>query len=348
MHRAARKVAKHLLRLACAGPADRDGVGLRRAAEPERERAFALAHVAAAGPHLLPLHLSFHLERDDRADRIAVASHAVPLEHEPQRLRRSIAIVAKHSRRPAVGREHEVEVAIAIKIGRRVAAADERHEEIGSRPLRRDRFKPAATSGVPEKLRRLGVGLSHLHLGDLRLEVTVAGQQVGPPVEIVVEKGQTELQMRATGTRHTHRQRRVGEEQGPCGIVTEKRVGLVGEVADRHRAAAGPPGRLVDAHPRPRPALGIGHARSNSDLGEPPAAQCLGRIGSVLLVVRCISRHVVKEKIPHGVVGDKDVGPAVVVGIGHADAERLRDALRLCASRGRREAGVEHLHARRL
>ena len=146
--------------------------------------------------------------------------------------------------------------------------------------------------------------------------------------------------MRPTRARHADRECRVGKEQRRRGIVDQKSVGLVGEVADGHRAAAGPPRRLVDAHARPRPSLGIGHARSHPDLGESPAAQAVIRLSPC--------RHIVKEKIPHRVVGDKDVGPAVVIGIGNTHSQRLGDAPELLARHGRRQAGIKHLHAGRL
>jgi hypothetical protein len=139
--------------------------------------------------------------------------------------------------------------------------------------------------------------------------VAVRGEDVGPPVEVVVEEERAERE---------REQRRLAEARRRC-LVKEEARSLV--VVERHHLVrevahdqAGAPRPVVvggvDPHRRARHAgLAERHARRHPDLAE----------GAVAVVV--------EELVRLRVVGHEEVGPAVAVVVQHRHAERLRRRL---------------------
>src|SRR5207249_10093790 len=97
------------------------------------------------------------------------------------------AVVAQEAGTAAIGGDQDIELAVAIDVGVGGAAADERLEQVAARVLGGDRHEDEAMfqAAIPEKLRRLGVGLAELHLADILFEVAIGGEQVGTAAEIV-------------------------------------------------------------------------------------------------------------------------------------------------------------------
>ena len=152
---------------------------------------------------------------------------------------------------------------------------------------------------------RLRVGDVGLHLLDVVLDVPVGQEDVGPAVEVVVEEERTEGEGEQAGPAHAGRGRGVHEEALAL-VVVEARH-LVGEVADDQagEAAAVVVGG-VDAHgPARAPVLVEGDAGAQTPLLEGPVA---------LVAV---------EAVGLGVVGHRQVRPAVAVEVEGGHAQRL-------------------------
>ena len=107
-------------------------------------------------------------------------------------------VVAQEPARAAVGGEDDVQVPVAVDVGIRGAAADHGREEVGAGRFGADLNEQGAAdlAGIPEELRRLGVGLGGIDGGDLGLEMAVGPEQVGVAVEVVIEPEEAELQRR--------------------------------------------------------------------------------------------------------------------------------------------------------
>jgi hypothetical protein len=92
-------------------------------------------------------------------------------------------------------------------------------------------------------------------------------------------------------------------------VEAEERVRFVGEVGDDDREHVGLNLRRVDAHAAARSAVGVGDAREEARFLEDARAVRAGLV--------------VEEEVPHGVVGDDDIRPAVAVGVARHHAQRL-------------------------
>src|SRR5205807_9381788 len=92
-------------------------------------------------------------------------------------------------------------------------------------------------------------------------------------------------------------------------IEVQKRVRLVGEVADHDSAVAGTILPPVDAHTGAGAAIRVGDSFRDTDFHEAPASL------AVALVV--------KEEIARSVVGHDDIGPAILIQVAGDDPERL-------------------------
>src|SRR5262249_8194322 len=144
----------------------RDGGVLR---EAERDREIALRRVAGSTADDAPLPAAGALDADDGADAVLVrlradrahAEEVVPVA----------AVVAIQARRPVVGREQDVEVAVAIVVGVRGAARDDRPHEL--RADRLARVLELLLSDVAEQERRLLELDLRLNASDLLLDVAV-------------------------------------------------------------------------------------------------------------------------------------------------------------------------------
>ena len=125
-----------------------------------------------------------------------------------------VAVVAEDERRAAVGAEDHVEVAVAVEVGVGDSAADERLEQVLAGGCVRS---PARSGRSRPVFQKSWAGWAYLSpardLGDLRLDVAVAGQQVEPAVEVVVEEERAELERRPARPGQAVGQRRVREEQ---------------------------------------------------------------------------------------------------------------------------------------
>ena len=128
-----------------------------------------------------------------------------------------------NKRRAAHLGQHDVEIAVAVNVGKGRAAADDRLEQIAARLLRRItamKPPPSALTGVPEQLRRLRVGLALLDLADLLLQVAVGRQQIQPAVQIVIEKEHAELEQQPAGRADAFGDGFVSEIRAACSAAT--------------------------------------------------------------------------------------------------------------------------------
>ena len=155
-------------------------------------------------------------------------------------------------------------------------------------------------------MRRLRVGDAFLHALDLLFDVTVGHEDVEPAVQIVVEEKASEAEREQTRAAHL-RARRFVHEQSIAFVVVESQH-LIREVADEHAGAAGTVViGSVHAH------AGAGHAV----FAEGHAGQHAGLGKSAVPVV-------VVELVGLRIVGDQQVGPAILVVVEHAHAKSLR------------------------
>ena len=158
---------------------------------------------------------------------------------------------------------------------------------------------------VAEHERDLLVLHLRLHPRDLLLDVSVHGEDVVLPVEVVVEEEDAEGERQQAGAPDGGARRLVDEQ--PVALVAIQREHLVGEVADEQvRAARSIVVGGVGAHRAARDAvLRERHAGRNALLGE--------------RAVAVVSIELVRLRV----VGDEEVGPAVAVVVDHGDAQRL-------------------------
>ena len=77
-------------------------------------------------------------------------------------------------------------------MGLNKSAPGDGFEEIHAGLVRRNYGEAGAV--IPKQLRRLTILLARLNLGDLLFEMAVRCEQIEPPVEIVVEEEQAELE----------------------------------------------------------------------------------------------------------------------------------------------------------
>ena len=93
-------------------------------------------------------------------------------------------------------REHHVEVAVAVNVGKGRTAPDDGFEQVRTGLFRRNGDKASAilVAGVPKQLGRLRVGLARLDFADFLLQMPVGREQVQPAVQIVIEEEQTKLE----------------------------------------------------------------------------------------------------------------------------------------------------------
>ena len=140
---------------------------------------------------------------------------------------------------------------------------------------------------------------------NLLLDVSVHGEDVLLPVQVVVEEEDAEGERQQAGAPDGGARRLVDEQ--PVALVPIQREHLVGEVADEQvRTARAIVVGRVDAHGAARDAiLGERHAGGDALLRE--------------RAVAVVSIQLVRLRI----VRDEDVGPAVAVVVQHGDAQRL-------------------------
>ena len=213
------------------------------------------------------------------------------------------AVVAEQLRGTAIGRDHQIEVAVVVDVGVRGAARDDLPPERG--PGLRRQLLEAMPAEIPEQVRRLRVGDLRLDRADVVGDVAVGGEDIGQPVEVDVEEetGEREREERCL----PHRRRRRFVDEQPVPLVMVQRHHLVREVADDE---AGPAAAVVvggvDAHARARDAGFVERdAGRHADVRE----------GAVSLVAIQLVRL--------RVVGDEQIEPAVGVVIDQGDAERF-------------------------
>ena len=250
----------------------------RAVAEADRERQLALAQVAAAAGHL-PAVASARRPRPSPAPRSPSGSTSCrrpPARAGPSCSRGSLSLRSSRAG-PPLATSTTSRSPSPSKSRNARPAADQRLRTGPARPSRRSTGsnRRCCVAGVPEQLRRLGVLLARLDLGDLRLDVAVARQQVEPAVEVVVEEERAELQRRPARPGQPDRQGRVGEQQRRVrGPGAQERDRLVGEVGDDDGELARQVLAPVDAHAAAGLALvGVGGADRSALLLEHAACR---------------------------------------------------------------------------
>src|SRR5262249_35000095 len=105
-----------------------------------------------------------------------VAAFAVAFQFQANPLMSGAALVAQYFRSAAVVDQHDIEIAVAVDVGKGTAAADDRVKQVGSGGLLRHRLEASFLSSVPEQLGALAKRLVGKHLGNQRLEMAIRAQ----------------------------------------------------------------------------------------------------------------------------------------------------------------------------
>src|SRR5262249_52416694 len=129
------------------------------------------------------------------ADGAAVGTDAVADQFQPNPVVAGLALVAQQPRGSIVCGQHNVEAARTGEIAEGAPTANKRAEQVGTGLCLCNWLEAARlVARVPEELGRLRVGVVLLDLVDIGFKVAVAGKQVGPAVEIVIEEKRAEFQ----------------------------------------------------------------------------------------------------------------------------------------------------------
>ena len=288
------------------GPIDMDIDRPAGRSQPDRHRQFALRLVAPRRADTPSFDAGRRLHRDEGPDRVGIGP-GTGQPHPHPVMTRGLIVPQEAGLRPAGG-EDQVAVAVAVDVGRRHAAADERPVEVGSHEVGRGRAELGRFSGatVPKQLRRLLVELRLLDLVDVLLEMAVGSEDVETAIEIDIGEEDTEGQLLP----------RLGAEAVGHGIVLElhlaplgdiERVHLVGEVADDD------PDLVVIAE--------AGDVDPHRATGLP--LDVVGDAGEVAHLLEPTVARVAEEEVLHGVVGDDDIERPITVEIVKRQPERL-------------------------
>src|SRR5262249_15301933 len=127
-------------------------------------------------------------------------------------------------------------------------------------------------AGVPEQLHGLRVGLAVSYELDFRFEVPVAGQEVWPAIQIVIEVKAAELEEGPAGPGHSFGRGEVGETQPLAILQREQAVRFVGEVGNEKGELTGANLGDVDSHRAALLALRVCDAGFLAHLDEAAAA----------------------------------------------------------------------------
>ncbi len=215
--------------------------------------------------------------------------------------RRACGFIQKKIGRTAVGGKKKVESAVVVDVGVGGAAADARRVERLAKRI--GHFLKIPFAKVAEHVRRHGVFDVGLHALDVAVDVAVGDEDVRPAVEIVVEEKTAEAE-REQGSATDIGARGFVDEEAFAFVVIERNH-LIGKIGDED---AGGAGMIViggvNAH------AGAGYAVfAEGDSGDD------GFFGEGAVAVVAI------ELVGLGVVGEEEIGPAVVVVINDGDAE---------------------------
>src|SRR6185503_9373376 len=107
--------------------------------------------------------------------------------------------VSQHERRSTGLRKDDIEVTVVVEVTKSGAAANYRFQDGAASAGFGYQGEPRAVrrAGVPEQLRRLRIALALLDFADLFFQMAVDGEQVEPPIQVVVEKEHAEFQRQA-------------------------------------------------------------------------------------------------------------------------------------------------------
>src|SRR5208283_4573858 len=158
--------------------------------QAERESKFRLRKVTRPRLYRSRLRAIRRREAHYGADRVAVGFRAG--EPQPQAVYAGRDVVAVQIRRPLIGGEEQVEIAIAVKIAIGQAARHFRSREAAACLCRY--ILEMAASAIQKKMRRLGITGVAVNLADGLVNVTVDRQQVEAAVEVDVQERASEAE----------------------------------------------------------------------------------------------------------------------------------------------------------
>ena len=130
------------------------------------------------------------LNTDQSADAVTIRLHT--LQFDPQSVVLVAAIVSEEDRRPGIGGNQKVKVAIIINVSVCGAASYTRCIE-GCACVCRD-FRELASALITKEMRRLAVLDALLDFLDITLNVPVSDKNIRPAIKIVVKKEAAESQ----------------------------------------------------------------------------------------------------------------------------------------------------------
>src|SRR6185312_11961264 len=176
-----------------AWPVNLYGVRFSSSAQAESHDQLTLRQIAAAVQHLV-LRVRSVFQADDGANAVAVG--LVSNELDSQAMIGS-ADIAEEDHCPGVGGNEQVEVAVVIDICISRSAGHARRAEL--RPhLRRHLFKLSLPQ-VVKQVRRLAILDALLNLFNIVFNVAIGDKDIGPPVEVIIEKEAGKAQRKQAG-----------------------------------------------------------------------------------------------------------------------------------------------------
>src|SRR5262249_3238602 len=107
-----------------AGPVDRDAVDLVGLAQAKCNRQLALAQVAAGARPLLSLGHAIRFETDAGADSASIGASAVSFQGQSDPVVAGTALVAQQAGWAAILGQDQVEVSVAVDVGKSAAPTD--------------------------------------------------------------------------------------------------------------------------------------------------------------------------------------------------------------------------------
>ena len=167
--------------------------------QAKRDDRLRLREVAARRHDDAPLRRTAGAKLEDRADRMRISRGS--LESASQPVAAEFLIIACQERRAVDLGEDEVQVAVAVDVGRSQTAPDDRLGQVADVGLWQGHKDMAGVfTSIPKQLGRLRVLLVWLHGIDRFLQMPVGLHHVGAAVEIEVVEEQAEAESIARGS----------------------------------------------------------------------------------------------------------------------------------------------------
>ena len=159
---------------------------------------------------------------------IAIAFRSDQFQLKP--VVRVAAIIAVQMRGRVIVRDEDIQIAVAIEIAVGRSAGDQRLRENAGYILE------LASAGIVKQTRQLRILDLRLHRADFFFEMTVCREDIRPAIQIVIEKENTEGQVKKTGASDRRTRRLIGKQA--VAVVVVEREHLIGKITDNQVLSA--------------------------------------------------------------------------------------------------------------